>query len=310
MDNNAEKLLFEDQSERLYQIFIKDESICGFASLFKLNKIGSKIGLKIKKYLYDKYGETFLKKISAVRTSKVAHQKRSKDSYFISSERRQKMSVGIKKYYKNNQSAKSRCRGLMIKHCLPKCQTIESKIKRVKSRDWYKPSEDTKQKMSQSQLGKPLTEEHKLKLRKPKKAKRSNFRHTTETKHKLSLITKNQWKSGIHKPIFKSKGQQEVIRLLKEQGYSIQDEYVVGGKPYDVFVKEKNLLIEFNGTYWHRDPRFFTSSDEVIKIWEKDKNKRLIAESNGYIIKVIWQHDWEQCKDKNIYIKKLLNEQF
>ena len=79
MDNNAEKLLFEDQSERLYQIFIKDESICGFASLFKLNKIGSKIGLKIKKYLYDKYGETFLKKISAVRTSKVAHQKRSKE---------------------------------------------------------------------------------------------------------------------------------------------------------------------------------------------------------------------------------------
>lgn len=309
MDNNAEKLFFEELSERLYQIFIKDESICGFASLFKQNKIGSKNGSKIKKYLYDKYGETSLKKISSVRTSKVAHQKRSKDSYFISSERRKKMAVGIKKYYKNNQAAKSRCKDLMIKHCLPKCQTIESKIKRVKSRDWYKPNEDTKRKMSQSQIGKILTEEHKLKLRKPKKIKRSNFRHTTETKNKLSLITKSQWESGVHKPIFKSTGQREVIELLKEQGYSVQDEYIVGGKPYDVFIKEKNLLIEFNGTYWHRDPRFFPSSDEVVKIWEKDKNKMLIAESNGYIIKVIWQHDWEQCKDKNIYIKKLLNEQ-
>jgi hypothetical protein len=58
MDNNAEKLFFEDRSERLYQIFIKDESICGFTSLFKLNKIGSKTGEKIKKYLYNKYGET------------------------------------------------------------------------------------------------------------------------------------------------------------------------------------------------------------------------------------------------------------
>lgn len=309
MDNNAEKLFFEELSERLYQIFIKDESICGFASLFKQNKIGSKNGSKIKKYLYDKYGETSLKKISSVRTSKVAHQKRSKDSYFISSERRKKMAVGIKKYYKNNQAAKSRCKDLMIKHCLPKCQTIESKIKRVKSRDWYKPNEDTKRKMSQSQIGKILTEEHKLKLRKPKKIKRSNFRHTTETKNKLSLITKSQWESEVHKPIFKSTGQREVIELLKEQGYSVQDEYIVGGKPYDVFIKEKNLLIEFNGTYWHRDPRFFSSSDEVVKIWEKDKNKMLIAESNGYIIKVIWQHDWEQCKDKNIYIKKLLNEQ-
>ena len=244
MDNNTEKHSFVERSEQLYQIFIKDESICGFASLFKLNKIGSKTGLKIKKYLYNKYGETFLKKISAVRTSKAAHQKRDRDSYFISSETRQKMSVGIKKYYKNNQSAKSRCKNLMIKHCLPKCQTMESKIKRVKSRDWYKPSEDTKQKMSQSQLGKTLTEEHKLKLRKPKKTKRVNFKHTTETKYKLSLVTKNQWKNGIHKPIFKSKGQQEVIKFLKDQGYSIQDEYVVDGKPYDVFVKEKNLLIE------------------------------------------------------------------
>ena len=70
---------------------------------------------------------------------KAAHQKRDKDSYFISLERRQKMSAGIKKYYKNNQSAKSRCRDLMIKHCLPKCQTAESKIKRVKSRDCINP---------------------------------------------------------------------------------------------------------------------------------------------------------------------------
>ena len=309
MDNNAEKLSFEERSERLYQTFIKDESICGFTSLFKLNGIGSKTGSKIKKYLYDKYGEKVLKKISSVRTSKVAHQKRSKDSYFISAERRQKMSVGIKKYYKNNQSAKSRCRDLMIKHCLPKCQTIESKIKRVKSRDWYKPSDLTKQKISESQKGKCLTTEHKISLKKPKKTKRIGFKHSQNTKDKLSSITKNQWISGIHKPIFKSQGQQEVIKILKEQGYSIQDEYVVGGKPYDVFVKEKNLLIEFNGTYWHRDPRFFKSTDDVIKIWEKDKNKMLIADSNGYIIKVIWQHDWEQCKDKNIYIKKLLNEQ-
>lgn len=309
MDNNAEKLSFEERSERLYQTFIKDESICGFTSLFKLNGIGSKTGSKIKKYLYDKYGEKVLKKISSVRTSKVAHQKRSKDSYFISAERRQKMSVGIKKYYKNNQSAKSRCRDLMIKYCLPKCQTIESKIKRVKSRDWYKPSDLTKQKISESQKGKSLTTEHKINLKKPKKTKRIGFKHSQNTKDKLSSITKNQWINGIHKPIFKSQGQQEVIKILKEQGYSIQDEYVVGGKPYDVFVREKNLLIEFNGTYWHRDPRFFKSTDDVIKIWEKDKNKMLIADSNGYIIKVIWQHDWEQCKDKNIYIKKLLNEQ-
>jgi hypothetical protein len=309
MNNNAEKLSFVERSEKLYQIFIKDESVCGFTSLFKLNGVGSKTGSKIKKYLYDKYGEKVLKKISSVRTSKVAHLKRSKDSYLISDERRQKMSVGIKKYYENNQSAKSRCRDLMVKHCLPKCQTIESKIKRAKSRDGYKHSDLTKQKISESQKGKSLTDEHKFNLKKPKKTKRIGFKHTQYTKDKLSLITKNQWVNGIHKPIFKSQGQQEVIKILKEQGYSIQDEYFVDGKPYDVFVKEKNLLIEFNGTYWHRDPRFFKSNNDVTKIWEKDKNKMLIAESNGYIIKVIWQHDWEQCKDKNIYIKKLLNEQ-
>ena len=310
MENNAEKLLLEQQSELLYQQFIKDESICGFASLFKLNKIGSKTGLKIKKFLYKKYGEFNLKKISLYRTSKNAHLKRSKDSYKISEERRKKMAVGIKKYYENNNDAKLRCKKLMVENCLPKCQTEESKLKRVQSRSWYRPTDETKKKMSQVQKGKIFTDEHKLKLRKSKKTKRTGFKHTQDTKDKLSSITKNHWRNGIHKPIFKSNGQLEVIKILKEQGYTIQDEYIVEGKPYDVFVKEKNLLIEFNGTYWHRDPRFLKPTEDSQKIWEKDKNKMLIAESYGYTLKVIWQHDWEKCKNKEIYIKKLLDEQF
>ena len=308
MENNAEKLSLEQKSELLYQQFIENESICGFTSLFKINKIGSKTGLKIKNYLYQKYGELNLKKISAYRTSKNAHLKRTKDSYKISEERRKKMALGIKNYYENNDEARLRCKNLMIKYCLPKCQTEQSKRKRVQNRAWYKPNIETKNKMSLVQKGKVFTDEHKLNLRKPKKTKRTGFKHTDITKNKLSLNTKKQWLNGIHKPIFKSKGQLEVINILKSEGYTIEEEFLLNGKPYDIFVKEKNLLIEFNGTYWHRDPRFYKKNFECEKIWQKDKNKTLIAESNGFIIKTIWQFDWETCKDKKSYIKNLLNE--
>lgn len=308
MNDDAEKLSLEQKADELYKIYIENENICGLTSLFKIYKVGSKTALKLKSIMYTKYGKDFLKKISAVRTSKHAHKTRSKESYFISNERRKKMRNGIKKYYENNQDARDRSRELMKKYCLPKCQTYESKKKRINSRSWYKPSEITKQKMSDAQKGKILTDEHKCKLRKPKKIKRVGFKHTAETKNQLSKITKEQWLIGIHKPIYKSKGQLEIINLIKESGYTVEDEYILNGKPYDIFVKEKNLLIEFNGTYWHRDPRFYEQTDDVQKIWQKDYNKKLIAESNGFKIKIIWQHDWESCKDKKSYIDNLINE--
>lgn len=303
MENECDILI-----DSLYNQYIRDEKICGLKSLFKLNSIGSKTGEKLKNLMYRKYGKDFLKKMSAVRTSNAAHRNRSKESYQISEARRKKMILGIKKYYADHPEAKERSRKLMIEHCLPNSQTEIARWNRQNSRIGYTHSETTKNKISMAQKGKRLSDEHISRLKKPKKTKRLGFRHSTETKQILSSITKTQWQHGIHKPVYKSKGQIELIDILKQKGYAVEDEHFVGGKPYDVFVIQKNMLIEFNGTYWHRDPRFYQSDDSAKVIWERDENKKLTAETNGYIIKTIWQHDWETCKNKSEFVERILND--
>jgi hypothetical protein len=176
----------------------------------------------------------------------------------------------------------------------------------VESRKWYKHSEETKLKIGNAHRGILYTEERKQKLRKPKLTKRINFKHSDKTKLVLSEICKNQWLTGVHKPIFKSKGHIEIMGILSEFGFNIEDEYVVCGKPFDVYIKNTNTLIEFNGTFWHRDPRFYTE-EEGKCFWDKDKLKIDNAIKCGYTVKTIWQHDWENCDDKKKLIGDILN---
>jgi G:T-mismatch repair DNA endonuclease (very short patch repair protein) len=196
--------------------------------------------------------------------------------------------------------------GIPYGFCTPYSQTEESKIKRVQSRSWYRPSKETIEKIKKSNSGRKLTEEHKAKLRKTRI--RKGIPHSEETKRKLSQITKSQWKNGIHKPKFKSKGQLEMIEILQKFGFYVKDEHNVGGRPFDAFVKSKNLLIEFNGTFWHRDPRVEKYKIDPMSqsIWNHDKEKIDNARKLGYDVKVIWQMDWESCKDKESYIRELL----
>lgn len=63
----------------------------------------------------------------------------------------------------------------------------------------------------------------------------------------------------------------------------------------------KNKIIEFNGDYWHCNPSLYkadflnkTIGKYAKEIWEKDENKRLCAEHNGYKLLTIWELDYNQ----------------
>ena len=47
-------------------------------------------------------------------------------------------------------------------------------------------------------------------------------------------------------------------------------------------------------------------NEECKRIWNNDLEKIDIAKKNGYNVKVIWQYDWETCKEKTEYIKSFL----
>jgi len=136
-----------------------------------------------------------------------------------------------------------------------------------------------------------------------------NKKHSIITRKKMSLIRKSAWKMGKYKRIWKSKGQIEISNILKSMGHFVINEFLIKGKPYDIFIKNKNLIIEFNGTYWHCDPRkyegnYYHKQQKMMakELWVRDKEKIELSNNSGYTTKIIWQIDWESCKNKREYL--------
>jgi G:T-mismatch repair DNA endonuclease (very short patch repair protein) len=292
-------------ADECYQEFISDESIIGFEGLIKSKGLGSKRKIRVRNMIYEKYGKENLINIYRHRQALARQKHRSKD-YRHSTETKKRISDSNTITWSERPDLKELGRENMIRFCAPYSQSDIAKKKRVESRRWYRHSKETIEKIRESNRGRHLTEEHKAKLR--KKRIRRGVPHSEETKKKLSDITRNQWKAGIHKRTYKSKGQLQVISILEQLGYDVKDEHLVDGRPFDVYIKDKNLLIEFNGTFWHRDPRIEKYKNDPLReyIWSHDKEKIDSATSIGYDVKVIWQMDWESCQDKVNYIKKLL----
>lgn len=77
------------------------------------------------------------------------------------------------------------------------------------------------------------------------------------------------------------------------------EKYVV----YDI--KHKKCIIEFNGDYWHANPKIYEESDLIRafsaqSIWFKDKIKIETAIKSGFKIKIIWETDFLNDKEKTI----------
>lgn len=92
------------------------------------------------------------------------------------------------------------------------------------------------------------------------------------------------------------------------------DRNILNGKEIDIYLPELQLGFEFDGTHWHADPRFY-KADTVIEpigktaneIWEKDKDKELLAKSLGIFIARIPEYDWLTNNEKmKILIKDLI----
>jgi hypothetical protein len=77
------------------------------------------------------------------------------------------------------------------------------------------------------------------------------------------------------------------------------DRYVI----YDI--KHKNCIIEFNGDYWHANPKQYNETDHIrgklVKdIWNFDAKKIHLAKNLGYKVLVIWESDYINNKANTI----------
>jgi very-short-patch-repair endonuclease len=129
-----------------------------------------------------------------------------------------------------------------------------------------------------------------------------NYGGLTDTaKKKLSEIAIKRWKDGgfvnCQFGRAETKLEKKVKVILNELGYEYKQYYWLSksgwnSKEYDFYIKELNLLVEVDGTYWHSLP-------ENI---ENDKYKNEFAEVMNYKLVRIPEE-----KINMEYIKKLIN---
>jgi len=103
-----------------------------------------------------------------------------------------------------------------------------------------------------------------------------NAMNKPEYKEERSKISKNSWKSGKMDGVFVSptKPEKEIMIMLEELNldYIFQFRPVNFSMIYDFYITKLNLLIEFDGSYWHDLPK--------VKI--RDIKKTQYAEENNY----------------------------
>lgn len=75
-----------------------------------------------------------------------------------------------------------------------------------------------------------------------------------------------------------------------------------------IYIPKFNLLVEYNGDYWHCNPKKYesdylnTKKNKTVKeLWQYDANKLYLAKKNGYNCEVIWETDYK--KNKNIILE-------
>jgi G:T-mismatch repair DNA endonuclease (very short patch repair protein) len=106
-----------------------------------------------------------------------------------------------------------------------------------------------------------------------------------------------------------SRPERELSKVLFNFGFLTKTQICLheNDKRYVYDISCKNKLIEFNGDYWHCNPNKY-SSDYYNKskrlsaqqIWDNDKKKICVAESQGYKVLTIWESDWKINKQKCI----------
>lgn len=78
--------------------------------------------------------------------------------------------------------------------------------------------------------------------------------------------------------------------MLEELGVEYETQKIVGGKIYDFYIPEKNLLIEVDGDYWHaKDKELKEMTMVQKKTFYNDLRKNTIAKNNGYELERVWE---------------------
>ena len=97
----------------------------------------------------------------------------------------------------------------------------------------------------------------------------------------------------------KSSIEEVVVNYLKTKNVnSIERHYPISNTLVDIYIPEKNLVIECQGDYWHMNPKKYKSMDKnkttkrtAEQQWEKDRHRKFFIELQGYRLVEIWESE-------------------
>jgi hypothetical protein len=111
----------------------------------------------------------------------------------------------------------------------------------------------------------------------------------------------------LNNTLMRSRAEDEICEFIKTfyNDKILQNErFVIGNKELDIYLPNLNKAIEYNGTVWHADPRFYKANDFLIQprkiaqeLWNRDNEKRILCESKNIKLLIIWEYDYTNNKD-------------
>lgn len=221
-----------------------------------------------------------------------------------------KRSCASKFYYKNNNNIKQ-----ILKDKRMKKSGINKKCVICQKEFYVEPRNIEKNKICGN---KSCKKEHMSKIMTIKSKGR---KHTKETKDKIKKTIKERYNVEnaymLAKHTALSKPQKEISKFLKQNIKNIKIDHPIycGNKCYkvDILLSDKNYIIEFNGSYWHCDPRTY-KEDYINKkknktakeIWCEDKERYTNLQNLGYKVNIIWELDYN--KNKEEILKNILED--
>lgn len=131
--------------------------------------------------------------------------------------------------------------------------------------------------------------------------------HTAETKARVAAAKQQQYRDGVVRiRRYKlSRAEREIGEWLRANGHEVISQFHIKGVPYlyDFYLPALNLLIEYNGDYWHANPRRYPPGTllpfqnagkvPVEDIWARDAAKAAAATASGYRLAYVWESDFK-----------------
>jgi very-short-patch-repair endonuclease len=138
--------------------------------------------------------------------------------------------------------------------------------------------------------------------------KLKDYKHSEETKNKLSEITAKRYSDGTFKR--ETSIHIKVREFLNEIPLKclFEEEYHLVYFSLDFAFPEFKIAIECQGTYFHIDPRFYPNgpSGKIQKRnFGRDKSKKKFLDKKGWTMIELWETEINNEEFKNILTCKL-----